>query len=75
MSKENRNLPMEYWLKDATEKSKNPAFYMIGHIAAEVGEVFNALQKGDTASALDEIKDAIRGLEILEEYLTHSSGD
>jgi NTP pyrophosphatase (non-canonical NTP hydrolase) len=73
MGKENRKFPLEYWVKDAREKSKNPAFYMIGHIAAEVGEIFNALQKGDTDQALDEIKDAKRGLEILEEYLAEGT--
>lgn len=69
VSQENRKYPVSHWVKDAKERSEDYIFYMIGHIAAEVGEIWSALQKGDLDHALDETKDAIRGLEILQEVL------
>lgn len=70
MSKETRKLPDSHWVSDASEKSRDFRFYMVGHIAAEVGEIFNALQKGNEEQALDEIEDAISGLEILKRVMT-----
>ena len=69
MSAENRKYPVSHWVIDAKKRSEDYRFYMIGHIAAEVGEIWSALQKGDLDHALDETKDAIRGLEILQEVL------
>jgi hypothetical protein len=69
MSKENRAYPVSHWVKDAKKRSEDYRFYMVGHIASEVGEIWSALQKGDLEGALDETKDAMRGLEILREVL------
>lgn len=69
MSEEKRNRPEIIWVEDAKRKSRDHKFYMTAHVASEVMEAFQALQKGDIIKAIDEVLDAENGLRILKREL------